>query len=202
MQRGDLMKKNTQPTYDFKISFTAGFFGMLFLAGYCESQLFPALLACLVHETGHLFFMLFFERPPRAITFYAGGIALKKSPLINSVAKDFIILFAGALFNFISAILVYKITPNLAFANDFVGSSVVLGIFNLLPIGYFDGEKILSLLFENSKIYKFIKIIFLVIFLLAFAYILIYIKFSVSLFLVLLFIISSEIALFAQKTFV
>lgn len=196
------MKKSASHIYDFKISFTVGFFGMLFLAGYCESRLFPALLACLVHETGHLFFMLLFERPPRAITFYAGGIALKKNPLINSAAKDFIILFAGALFNFISAAAVYLFSPDFDFALDFIRADIVLGIFNLLPIGYFDGDKILSLLFENSPIYKPIKIIFLIAVLAVFGYILICIKFSLSLFLVMLFVLSSETALFSQKSFI
>ena len=124
----------------FKIHIT---FGFLFLVAISSSNSdnisLYCLLFCLLHEASHLLAMSLFGIKISQIKFYGGGIKIVSDPLLSlSKLKSAIIYFAGCFCNLLLALFLAKIKPDLAFVNIF------LGLFNLLPISYFDGGKLLQ----------------------------------------------------------
>ena len=126
-------------------------FGFLFLVAISSSSadntsLF-CLLFCLFHEASHLLAMYLFGIRISRIKFYGGGIKIVSETLVSlSKLKSAVIYFAGCFCNLLLALVLAKIKPDLAFINLF------LGIFNLLPISYFDGGKLLQNFFASSEV--------------------------------------------------
>lgn len=70
-----------------------------------------------------------------------------------------IILFAGCSVNLFIALLWRILSGGL---NYFACANLFLGIFNLMPVKYFDGGRILSLALNESRVCDFIRGFFLV----------------------------------------
>lgn len=99
-------------------------------------------IAAIIHECGHLLAMWCCHIKPQCIRLGVFDIAIisgDKRPF----ATDFVITLAGPIANFISAFIFYFLSRTL-----FV-SSVVIGLFNLLPIETFDGGHALRLLLSR-----------------------------------------------------
>jgi len=102
-----------------------------------------SLAVCLIHEAGHLLFM---RKKPESIVFRGGGIRIKASD--DSV----LVLAAGSLTNLAMFLIFYSAYPMFAVMN------LVIGVFNLLPIGCLDGSKLL-MLFVPEKVMRVINVI-------------------------------------------
>lgn len=132
----------------FKIHFTFGFLFLVAISSAITDNIsLYCLLFCLFHEASHLLAMLWFRVKVSQIKFYGSGIKIVSDPLLSlSKLKSATIYFAGCFCNLLLASVMAKTKPDLALINLF------LGIFNLLPISYFDGGKLLQNFCELSEI--------------------------------------------------
>lgn len=101
------------------------------------------LAACLWHELGHLTAMKICGIPAKRIIFYGAGIKITYDKVFcfTDFRDEFFVLIAGSFANFL-----------LASALSFSGSfeiklfaviNAAIGVFNLLPLQYLDGGKLL-----------------------------------------------------------
>lgn len=123
-----------------------GFFAvMFFLFTFAENRqgIFTALICCMLHELGHLTAMLLFSRKPESVIVYGGGIRIIPAcRSASSDTKDIIILLAGCCANFLCA----GAEILRAGLDMFAEINLLLGCFNLLPFGYFDGGRVMQML--------------------------------------------------------
>lgn len=105
-----------------------------------------SLTACILHEGGHLLAMALCGIYPDKITFYGGGIAIDKLGMEQiSDCRRLFILSAGCMVNFLIS-STYFFDPENEMIQVFSAVNLLIGIFNALPIGYFDGARILQIL--------------------------------------------------------
>ena len=129
----------------FRLSLTFGFFFVVALTTLRDNTLGTmSLLFCIAHELGHLTVMRLFGIKLHALRFYGAGIKITADDMsaISRPARALIYL-AGPLTNLLLALL---------FRGDPRTLNLALAVFNLLPIAYFDGGKLLSLIFPNRRI--------------------------------------------------
>lgn len=99
--------------------------------------------AALLHELGHLAVMYLFRQPPRSIDFVSFGIRIRKQQSTAlSYGKEVLVFLAGPLSNFISAAILYIMAD--AQFTQLALVHILLGLFNLLPIGALDGGMIVG----------------------------------------------------------
>ncbi len=101
-----------------------------------------ALAACGLHELSHLAVMIFFGISAERITFYGAGIRITSG--LTEYAKPLpkvLILLAGCFGNFAGALILGQLGYKFAALIN-----LFTGIFNLLPIGEFDGAVLLKML--------------------------------------------------------
>ena len=160
-----------------------------------------SLIACILHEGGHLLAMAVCGVNPERITFYGGGIALSKSGMESLTdAKRLVILSAGCSVNLLVAAACFAMQGNDT-AAVFGAVNLIICIFNALPIGYFDGAEVLELLltgFVSLRTAKVKKIIGTVLALIITAGVIVYCvmcgeSVSLSLFFVVLFLIQAQL---------
>jgi len=156
------------------ISFSFSFFAIIALLILIDGTNYAmlGLIACLIHELGHIFIMCLLNISPSRIIFYGSGIKIIYNyNNITTFKQDFFILIAGSMTNFIVFFSLYSFSNgNYRFAL-FATINLVIGIFNLIPFKHFDGGKIIDL-FINSycinnslpirRIIRFISILMLV----------------------------------------
>ena len=149
----------------FKINyFTYFYFLLAFLCGYFKNSCCLFLIV-LIHECGHIFFIKLFKYQIVNVTLYPfGGLTKIDKPLNSSINKELIIASGGILIQLISLIFIKNTL--------YKYYSLIIIIFNLLPIYPLDGNKIINLIldkflsFEKSLKYtNFISICFLIFFL-------------------------------------
>lgn len=132
---------------DYKIKLSFSFFAVLavlFLIGDSFAVI-TALLCCFIHEFGHMIMMYRYSVPVSEIMLYAGGIKLKCEPeRLYDKKSEVCVLLAGAGVNIICFLVFRRILIQFAY------TSLILGLFNLLPFKYFDGGRVLKLVFEDS----------------------------------------------------
>ena len=105
-----------------------------------------SLTACILHEGGHLLVMALLGHYPDRITFYGGGIAINKSGMESLPnPKRILILSSGCAVNLFIASL-YLFLPDNRIIQIFSAVNLLIGLFNALPIGYFDGAQIVEIL--------------------------------------------------------
>lgn len=138
------MKHNGRLKVKFDFSFFAVVAFMIFIDTSGAAVL--SLIACILHEGGHLLAMAVCGANPERITFYGGGIALSKSGMESLTdAKRLVILSAGCSVNLLVAAACFAMQGNDT-AAVFGAVNLIICIFNALPIGYFDGAEVLELL--------------------------------------------------------
>lgn len=120
------------------------FFAVLALFFSLDSSGFglTALGICAAHEMAHLAVMLFCGIIPESITFYGAGIRItsqetKRRPPGEQAA----VYGAGCAMNFLLAAALFAAGKPYPAA-----VSLSCGLFNLLPVGEFDGRRLLKLL--------------------------------------------------------
>lgn len=131
-----------------KICFLFSFFALFAVLFYSDNyiEILTALTACILHETGHLTFMILFKNYPEKIVFYGGGIKIIPDNKMLSYKKDIIINLAGCLVNLIIGSILLLID-----SFTLLGKlNIIIGVFNLLPFSSFDGGNVLKLIFLNK----------------------------------------------------
>lgn len=94
--------------------------------------------ACVLHELGHIVVMMIEHRPPLSVTLYGGGIH------ISGGSTSFLSASAGVIVNFIMFLLFGVISWKTQKIRLFGAVNLLIGVFNLLPIGNLDGRLILD----------------------------------------------------------
>ena len=118
-----------------------------------------AVICCILHELGHIGAMCIFGIPPERVLFYAGGIKISpQRGRLVSKRQDIIILSAGCAVNLAIALIIRLAAGEL---NYFACANLFLGVFNLMPVRYFDGGRILSAVLNESRVCDFIRGFFL-----------------------------------------
>lgn len=130
-----------------KIKLSFSFFAVLAVLFFIGDNfaVVTALFCCFIHEFGHMIMMCKFSVPINEITLYGGGIKLKSEQdrLYNRKIEIYVLL-AGAGINIMCFFIFKGILTQFAYTN------LILGLFNLLPYKYFDGGRVLKLIFEDS----------------------------------------------------
>ncbi len=122
-------------TFNFKNFKVEIAFSFLFLAAISSANgnfSVWCLAFCFLHETAHLLAMAICKIRVQGIKLYGAGIK------ITAIGSNAFVLLAGCFLNLSLALLLARKSPYLAAINLF------LGVFNLLPIEYFDGGKLLA----------------------------------------------------------
>lgn len=133
---------------NYKIGFSFSFFSLLALVLCCEQWYITVftLIACVIHEIGHLISMSIFGVKSSAILFYCGGIRIKYSNALLPFKYQLIVLLSGVFANFLIAVFAYAFNFRFVFLIN-----LLIGIYNLLPFKYFDGGQVLNIIKENQK---------------------------------------------------
>ena len=130
------------------LKFNFSFFAVIAFLIFADSSGMAvlSLTACILHEGGHILAMALCGIYPDKITFYGGGIAISKIGMEQmSYIRRLVILSAGCTVNFLISSLCLAFPEN-EMIQIFSAVNLLIGIFNALPIGYFDGARILEVL--------------------------------------------------------
>ncbi|MCM1055741.1 MAG: hypothetical protein NC394_09515 [Bacteroides sp.] len=121
---------------DFSFFAVVGVFLAFDKSGYGIYCLF----ACFCHELGHLVVMLLEKKPPGEMIFSGGGICIKQRYDASAA-----VLAAGCAVNFVLfALFCFVLPRDSIFKLMFGGANLVIGVFNLLPMGELDGKRLLE----------------------------------------------------------
>lgn len=130
------------------LTFDFSFFAVMSLMMLLESSKYIAIgfVACLWHELGHLLMMLLNNVKVNKICFYGGGIKISPDKLFDftNSKQRFAVLVAGCTLNFITFALLKNC--NSSVLRVFAAVNVGIGAFNMLPLHFLDGGRILVLL--------------------------------------------------------
>lgn len=105
-----------------------------------------ALLACIIHELGHLIMFAAVGSKPQELAFEMTGIRLTKPSNELPYFKEILVQLAGSSLNFLVFLMLIKTTSTINQLSIFAVTHLVIGVFNLLPIKSFDGGKLLELM--------------------------------------------------------
>lgn len=138
-------------TVVFDFSFFAAVALLTLLSG---NYALLGLTACIWHELGHLIFMRICGIPVKRMVFYGAGIKIVPDKLIDFTGfrTSFLILIGGSGANFALAAALCPI--NSPAARLFAAINALIGTFNLLPLQYLDGGKIILLLIRKLCSYS------------------------------------------------
>jgi len=123
------------------VSADFGFFAVIavFLRFDATGYGMLSLAACAVHEAGHLIAALIRGERIREIALRGGGIK------ITAEKNGLFVLFAGSLVNLALFFILYFLLPRTDIRPVmFAVLNLIIGVFNLLPVGCLDGKLILS----------------------------------------------------------
>lgn len=174
----------------FEVSFlTVALMSIVLISDTSHKVLF-CFLCAIIHESGHLFSMLLFSIKPRSVKLRMFDIVID-ADCDKSLFADLIITLSGPLFNFLSAFVFYFVNETMCIV------SVLLGVFNLLPLESFDGGHALYLLLcrklsvhTSLLIIRVLTFIFLVPILALGVLVLFYSKYNYSLLLIALYLLA------------
>lgn len=108
-----------------------------------------SILSAAMHECGHLVAALFLRLKVRELCFmpFGIGLRLKQDLSLVKTGKKLALLFAGSLVNFITFGAITLVNKGTTL---FALTSLVTGVFNLLPVSSLDGGRILNELLSLS----------------------------------------------------
>lgn len=142
------IKKKSVP----RISISLGFCLSVAIMSVCDtSGMFSvALIAIIIHETGHLAAMYCLGEDVKEIAFKVFGIEIEAE--LPQKRKTAVIMLAGPFINIFTAlILIPFVLQGNGFMINLCFSSLVLGLFHLLPAYGLDGGNAVLYLLNGSK---------------------------------------------------
>jgi Zn-dependent protease len=186
MQGDFFMNKQT---LKIKISFSGAIMALALFLTHSYISL-AALLAAFLHELGHIIAAKICKIDLGELKLGIFGASLTSKVMLCSYKKEIFLCLAGPLVNLTSVLILF---PFCKFENSFntlfISTSLFLGLLNLLPIYEFDGGRILYCLLSPylslTAVTTVIKTI---------SFILIFILWSLSVYLLLR--LSSSVSLF------
>lgn len=134
-------------TVRFDFSFFATVTLLMLLSG--SNYAVIGLAVCLWHELGHFTVMLICGVKVKELVFYGAGIKIIPDKQIDftGFGTAIFVYLAGSAANFLAAALL-SISES-SEARLFAAVNMVIGAFNLLPLGYLDGGKIILLIIRR-----------------------------------------------------
>ena len=149
-----------------------------------------ALLAAFLHELGHIIAAKIYNIELGELRLGIFGASLTSRVMLCSYKKEILLCLAGPLVNLISVLMLFPFCKNYdGFFALFIRASLFLGLLNLLPIYEFDGGRILFCLLSLRLSLKTVTLIIKIS-----SFILIFILWSLSVYLLLR--LSSSVSLF------
>lgn len=139
-------------TVKFDFSFFAAVTLLMLLSG--SNYAVIGLAVCLWHELGHFTVMLICGVKVNELVFYGAGIKIIPDKQIDftGFGTAISVYLAGSAANFLAAALLsISESPE---ARLFAAVNMVIGAFNLLPLGYLDGGKIILLIIRRLCDYQ------------------------------------------------
>lgn len=124
---------------EFEISFLFTAVLALIVATDKTGNIFLFFAASAIHEAAHLFAMYFVKAKPSDVKLIPGGINIVDKS-VKTPMEDILILASGPIANLICYFI---------FNNDFSALSLLLFIYNMLPISGLDGGRIAHILFSK-----------------------------------------------------
>ena len=114
----------------------------------------------IIHEMGHIFYLLLFHYPIESIEILPFGGVTKTNKKINTPINQEILIYVGGVFNQILLFLFFAFLSEKSLIKEstyflFLKYNISILIFNSLPIRPLDGGEIVRLLLE--KVYPFKK---------------------------------------------
>ena len=180
---------------NIRIGVSFSFFAVIGLVclwqGGEADKLLVMLLCCLLHEMGHVTAMCLCNVPPKKIIAYGGGIKIyPDTEKMTSDYQDILILSAGCMVNLLLACLLFMFN---GYPTYFGMANLFLGLFNLMPVKYFDGGRLLSIALKDSKAVNIIRFVFIALFGIVIGAMAVKGLFSISIFVIFAYILVSEI---------
>ncbi len=132
--------RKTRYAFPVKIEVSFSFLAVLgfLICADRDGNAVLCLLACVLHEAGHLFVMIIERKLPSSVTFYGGGIHICGGS--TSIAA----VSAGVIANIV-LFLIFGLIP---WENEklrlFGVINLLIAVFNLLPFGELDGKLMLD----------------------------------------------------------
>lgn len=114
--------------------------------------LWYALLAAILHESGHLLcYLLWVHRLP-ALSFGFTGMWFHLEQNRLPRKKEALLLLAGPGANLAAALVIGAVMQQHAalWGYFFLGENLLIGLFNLLPVSFLDGGRLLSLYYIGT----------------------------------------------------
>lgn len=149
IQWGDKMIK--MKLFGYEAVFDFSFFAVisLFLLYDRTDLAIMGFTASIIHELAHVFAMTAFDIPPKSLVFYGGGIRISEKEIDKlMIWKQFIIVSAGCFINFVFSGIAFAFYDGSDLKlGIFAFSNLLIGAINLLPIGHFDGARLIKLMF-------------------------------------------------------
>jgi len=97
--------------------------------------------ACAIHEAGHILALVHEKKRLERLTFYGGGIKIKYETNLDA---SFLLITAGSLINIAAFVVFYFMFPQRLELKLFAVINLIIGVFNLLPLSFFDGGRLLE----------------------------------------------------------
>ncbi|MGN1114128.1 MAG: peptidase M50 [Oscillospiraceae bacterium] len=146
-------------TIGISFSFFALIAIMYILGSSLSEVLLTILMSSILHEVGHLSMMLLFSKPPERIVLYGGGIKITPdNSILISKSREIAILSAGCITNLLVAAAAMIFSYNITY---FILVNIMLAAFNLMPIKYSDGGRMLAEIFDDKIWVRIIRYMFI-----------------------------------------
>ncbi len=128
----------------FYISFPSiALISFMIISNYLTDYLL-CLIAIIIHESGHLVFMVLFKYYPIGIEIKAFNIKIIENIRYKAeLYRELIIILSGPIFNLLFSLVFLNINSKLSLIN------IYIGIFNLLPAATLDGGQFLYLVLQT-----------------------------------------------------
>ncbi|MGN1133691.1 MAG: peptidase M50 [Oscillospiraceae bacterium] len=179
---------------NIKLGVSFSFFALtaiMCILGNSSSEIILTILLCsILHESGHLTMMFIFSKPPESIVLYGGGIKITPdNSMIISKSKEIAILSAGCVTNLLTAVIAMITSSCISY---FVLINIMLAAFNLMPIKYSDGGRMLAEIFDDKIWVRIIRYIFIAFMAAVIIILLLRGMFSISMTLTFIYVVISE----------
>lgn len=129
--------------HGIRVHFTFGFFAVWAFLMLQSEAAYAAMAGCILHEAGHIAAMRLLGLKINSLTFSGSGIAMRTEfPLsLSGLGRELAVLSAGCMIN-----LILYIMLSLAQMKTAAMTNLALMLFNLLPVSYLDGGRIMTAL--------------------------------------------------------